>query len=206
MKKSKITILDLGYGNFKSLLNAFDYLNIKIEITNNTKKILQSDMLFLPGVGAYDTGIKSLKKNNLIDAIKEVTEIKHRKILGICLGMQLMCSSSDEGKIKSGLNFFDLKISKLKKKGLKVPHIGFNKVTSYNGFSLSKNLDKNYFYFAHSYCAKIKKTSKNIKYLECSYGNKFFAGIEKENFFGLQFHPEKSQSNGIKILENFYNY
>ena len=113
-------------------------------------------MLFLPGVGAYDTGIKSLKKNNLIDAIKEVTEIKHRKILGICLGMQLMCSSSDEGKIKSGLNFFDLKISKLKKKGLKVPHIGFNKVTSYNGFSLSKNLDKNYFYFAHSYCAKIK--------------------------------------------------
>ena len=204
MSKPKITILDLGYGNFRSLLNAFNYLNINTEITNNKKKILNADMLFMPGVGAFDTGIKFLKKNNLIDVISEATINKKKKILGICLGMQLMCNSSDEGLIKTGLSFFDINLIKFKKKKLKIPHMGFNKVENCKNFTLTKNIDKNYFYFAHSYFAKKKKLSKENKYLECSYGDKFLAGIEKDNFFGLQFHPEKSQSNGIRVLENFY--
>ena len=88
MKKPKITILDLGYGNFKSLINAFDYLKINTEITNNKSKIHSSDMLFLPGVGAYKTGINSLKDKGLYDVLREVVKIKKRKVLGICLGMQ----------------------------------------------------------------------------------------------------------------------
>ena len=88
MKKPKITILDLGYGNFKSLINAFDYLRINTEVTNNKRKIFSSDMLFLPGVGAYNTGINSLKDKGLYDVLSEVVKIKKRKVLGICLGMQ----------------------------------------------------------------------------------------------------------------------
>lgn len=202
MKKPKITILDLGYGNFKSLINAFDYLKIKTEVTNNKKKISLSDMLFLPGVGAYRTGINSLNDNDLKDVLSEVVIIKKRKVLGICLGMQLMCTSSEEGNVKEGLNFFNLKITKFKSKNLTIPHIGFNFVEDYN-FSLLRGIKKNYFYFAHSYAAK-KKNLKDTNFLECQYGEKFFAGVEKENIFGLQFHPEKSQSNGIKVLENFY--
>ena len=156
----------------------------------------------MPGVGAYKTGINSLNDNGLKDVLREVVIIKKRKVLGICLGMQLMCASSEEGNIKEGLNFFNLKITKLKSKNVTIPHIGFNYVKN-NNFSLLKDVNKNYFYFAHSYAAK-KKNLKNINFLECQYGEKFFAGFEKENIFGLQFHPEKSQSNGIKVLENFY--
>jgi len=202
MKKPKITILDLGYGNFKSLINAFDYLNIKTYVTNNKKKISSSDMLCLPGVGAYKTGIDSLKDQGLFDVLREVVNIKKRKVLGICLGMQLLCSSSEEGNIREGLNFLNLKITKFKSKNLKIPHIGFNSVKNHN-FSLLKNVKKNYFYFAHSYAAK-KKPLKGINFIECEYGEKFIAGFEKNNVYGLQFHPEKSQSNGLKILENFY--
>lgn len=202
MKKPKITILDLGYGNFKSLINAFDYLNIRTYVTNNKKKISSSDMLCLPGVGAYKTGIDSLKAKGLFDVLREVVSIKKRKVLGICLGMQLLCSSSEEGNVREGLNFLNLKITKFKSKNLKIPHIGFNLVKNHN-FSLLKGVKKNYFYFAHSYAAK-KKPLKDINFLECEYGEKFIAGFEKDNIYGLQFHPEKSQSNGLKILENFY--
>ena len=161
-------------------------------------------MLFLPGVGSYDTAINYLKKNNLVDVINEATKIKKKKILGICLGMQVMCLSSEEGSTKSGLGYFNFKLVKIKKKGYQIPHMGFNKGINYNDFTLTKNLKHNYFYFAHSYFIKSKEISKDYKYLECFYGDKFLAGIEKDNFFGLQFHPEKSQSNGIKVLENFY--
>ena len=119
-EKTKITILDLGYGNFKSLINAFDYLKINTEVTNN-KKISVSDILFLPGVGAYKTGINSLNDNGLKDVLREVVIIKKEKVLGICLGMQLMCASSEEGNIKEGLNFFNLKITKLKSKNVTIP-------------------------------------------------------------------------------------
>ncbi len=202
MRKSKITILDLGYGNFKSLLNAFNYLKISTVITNDKNKIKKSDMIFLPGVGAYRTGINSLKKYGLLDILQETVIIKQKKILGICLGMQLLCSSSEEGNINEGLNFFNLPVTKFKSKKLKIPHIGFNFVKD-NNFSLLKNINKNYFYFAHSYAVKKRKLKYN-NYLLCKYGDEFFAGIEKENIFGLQFHPEKSQSNGIKVLKNFY--
>ncbi len=202
MKKSKITILDLGYGNFKSLVNAFNYLKISTVITNEKSKIKKSDMLFLPGVGAYRTGIDCLKKYDLFDVLNEAITIKQKKILGICLGMQLLCSSSEEGNINKGLNFFDLSVTRFKSKKLKIPHIGFNQVKNYN-FSLLKNVKKNYFYFAHSYAVKKKKLKYN-NYLQCKYGEEFLAGLEKENIFGLQFHPEKSQSNGIKVLKNFY--
>jgi glutamine amidotransferase len=201
MAKAKITLIDLGYGNNKSIINALKYIEIDTVVTNKVKKILNSDMLILPGVGAFNTGVEYLEKFNLIDTIKETTLIKKRKILGICLGMQLMGKSSEEAKKKNGLNFFDIKFKKFSKK-ICIPHMGFNETFSEN-FSLVRNIQSFFFYFAHSFRASINK-SKKYNTLICHHGENFVAGIEKDNFFGVQFHPEKSQTNGLKILENFY--
>ena len=102
MPKAKITLIDLGYGNNKSIINALKYIEIDTVVTDKVKKILNSDMLILPGVGAFNTGVEYLEKLNLIEAIKETTLIKKKKILGICLGMQLMGKSSEEAKKKDG--------------------------------------------------------------------------------------------------------
>ena len=201
MAKAKITLIDLGYGNNKSIINALKYIGIDTIVTTEVKKITKSDMLILPGVGSFNTGAEYLLKLNLIETIKETTLIKKRKILGICLGMQLMGKSSEEAKKKNGLNFFDLQFKKFKKKTT-IPHMGFNETFS-KDFSLTRNMHNRFFYFAHSYSASINKSEK-YKTLTCYHGENFIAGIEKDNFFGVQFHPEKSQSNGLKILENFY--
>ena len=201
MAKAKITLIDLGYGNNKSIINALKYIEIDTVVTNKVKNILNSDMLILPGVGAFNTGVEYLEKFNLIDTIKETTLIKKRKILGICLGMQLMGKSSEEAKNKNGLNFFDIKFKKFSEK-ISVPHMGFNESFSKN-FSLTQNIQSCFFYFAHSFKALINKRKK-YKTLTCNHGGNFIAGIEKDNFFGVQFHPEKSQNNGLKVLKNFY--
>ena len=147
-------------------------------------------MLFLPGVGAYNTGINSLKDKGLYDVLSEVVKIKKRKVLGICLGMQLLCSSSEEGNIKEGLNFLNLKITKFKSKNVKIPHIGFNFVKNHN-FSLLKGVKKNYFYFAHSYAAK-KQAIKNINFLECEYGENFLQVLKKKIFMDYSFILKKA--------------
>jgi glutamine amidotransferase len=202
MPKAKITLIDLGYGNNKSIINALKYIEIDTVVTNKVKKILNSDMLILPGVGAFNTGVEYLEKLNLIEAIKETTLIKKKKILGICLGMQLMGKSSEEAKKKKGLNFFDIKFKKFSQK-MSIPHMGFNETFSKN-FSLTRNMQNSFFYFAHSFKASVNE-NKKYKTLICHHGENFIAGVEKDNFFGVQFHPEKSQTSGLKILKNFYN-
>jgi glutamine amidotransferase len=201
MPKAKITLIDLGYGNNKSIINALKYIEVDTVVTNKAKKILNSDMLILPGVGAFNTGVEYLEKLNLIEAIKETTLIKKKKILGICLGMHLMGKSSEEAKKKEGLNFFDIKFKKFRQK-ISIPHMGFNEIFSKN-FSLTRNMQNCFFYFAHSFKASVNE-NKKYKTLICHHGENFIAGIEKDNFFGVQFHPEKSQTSGLKILKNFY--
>jgi glutamine amidotransferase len=201
MAKAKITLIDLGYGNNQSIINALKYIGIDTIVTNKAKKILNSDMLILPGVGSFKTGVEYLEKLKLIEILNEATLIKKKKILGICLGMQLMGKLSEEDRKKRGLNFFDIEFTKFKKK-ISVPHMGFNEIST-NDFSLMRNISIFFFYFAHSYRATAN-VGKKYKSLICHHGENFIAGIEKDNFFGVQFHPEKSQRNGLKILENFY--
>ena len=199
--KKKIAIIDYGAGNILSLQKAIDYIGYNAKITNSARELSKFDMLFLPGVGAFPKAINSLKKLNLIDAIKKEIK-KKKKILGICLGMQLLCNSSTEIKNTKGLSVIHGKVEKLKDvKNIRLPHIGFNTIEKNSDSKLLKNIDpESYFYFNHSYA--IKKIS-NGKYIYSDYSEKFISIFENDNVFATQFHPEKSQLAGLDLIKNF---
>lgn len=199
--KKKISIIDYGAGNVLSLQKAVNYIGYQAEITNSISKISKSDLLFLPGVGAFPRAIRSLKKLNLINFLKK--EIKNqKKILGICLGMQLLCTSSTEIKTTKGLSIINGKVEALKKnKNIRLPHIGFNNIIQNMDSVLLKNIDpESFFYFNHSYAIKNISEGKPI-YSE--YSEKFISIFEKDNIFATQFHPEKSQLAGLELIRNF---
>tara|TARA_B110001452_G_C15187812_1_gene412536 strand:+ start:26 stop:643 length:618 start_codon:yes stop_codon:yes gene_type:complete len=202
----KISILNYGMGNLWSLITLIEHLQCKPNIINNYKDIKKSDRILLPGVGSFPMAMKKIKENNFLDGIKEHAIEKKKPILGICLGMQLLCKSSTEEKFSKGLGLVDLKIDKFKKiKNKKKYHIGFNQVKDIDKSLLFNGINKkNDFYFVHAYRAT-GKNLKNIKLLKCSYNEEFIAGFEKQNIFGTQFHPEKSHKNGIILLKNFFN-
>jgi len=200
---SEICIIDYGHGNIASIYYALHNIGANIQVSNSFSDIKKSDKLILPGVGSYRSGFDALKKNNLDDILTEVVMFKKKPILGICLGMQLMFSHSEEGD-SEGLNWLNGKIEKIKVKSReKLPHIGWNTVTDLktnsivpheNGELLSE------YYFVHSYAFQERN---EIVTHWCNYGYGFAASIESENIFGMQFHPEKSHRAGIKILSNF---
>ena len=199
--KKKIAIIDYGAGNILSLQKAISYIGYNSKITNSARELSKFDMFFLPGVGAFPRAISSLKKLNLINAIKKEV-IKKKKILGICLGMQLLCNSSTEIKITKGLSIINGKVAKLKNaKNIRLPHIGFNTIKKNSESKLLKNIDpESYFYFNHSYA--IKKIS-NGSHTFSEYSEKFISIFENENIFATQFHPEKSQLAGLDLIKNF---
>ena len=202
-----IIIIDYGMGNINSITNALNYLGITWNISNSRKDIENFSHLILPGVGSYKVAMNNLNKLDLVDGIKELGLIKKKKILGICLGMQLLGSSSTEDGYTKGLEFVNNKVTKFSStdKEFRVPHVGFNNISKFSeDFYLFKNINsKDNFYFVHSYKMDLEK---NSNYVLCNYGNEFLAGFQKENIFGVQFHPEKSQSSGLKVLNNFFNY
>jgi len=155
----------------------------------------------LPGVGSFSKAMKNIKQLNL-DKILYQAVVKERKpILGICLGMQLMCQGSDEDEGSEGLKYIDASCKRFDIGNLKVPHIGFNQVRSNMNSKLYDGLSKkNDFYFIHSFRVQ---SNKNINQSNCHYGEDFIASYEVDNILGVQFHPELSQKNGIKVLKNF---
>ncbi len=203
----QVCIIDYGMGNINSITNALNYLGITWNISNSRKDIENFSHLILPGVGSYKVAMNNLNKLDLVDGIKELGLIKKKKILGICLGMQLLGSSSTEDGYTKGLEFVNNKVTKFSStdKDIRVPHVGFNNISKFSeDFYLFKNINsKDNFYFVHSYKMDLEK---NSNYVLCNYGNEFLAGFQKENIFGVQFHPEKSQSSGLKVLNNFFNY
>ena len=205
MKRKIISIVNSGYGNIQSLINAFEYLDCKIKVLEKPIDIEKSETLVLPGVGSFNTAIKHLEQKKMILSLIENIEIKKKKILGICLGMQLMCKKSYENGENKGLGLIPFEVVEFKKNelnGLKNPHIGFNFVKKEKNSKLLKNIDNTFFYFAHSFRIKVEK--KNLKKFSiCNYGINFLAMYEKENIFGTQFHPEKSQKYGLDLLQNF---
>jgi glutamine amidotransferase len=197
-----IAILDFGMGNIQSIKNMFKKAGIESVITSNIDEIKKADKYLLPGVGSFDYGITSLKKSLFFSTLeKEVLENK-KPILGICLGMQLLTNSSEEGNEK-GLGWIDAKTVKfnLENKSLSVPHMGWNKVIAVHQNDIFKNLSENRFYFVHSYHV-VCNNEENI--LGTSfYGNEFICSIHKDNIYGVQFHPEKSHKFGMQLLKNF---
>lgn len=197
----KICIIDYGMGNLKSIRSAFKYLGVdEILLSNDYRKIKSSDKLLLPGVGSFGKAMKEIKNQELDKILKEVVLEDKKSIMGICLGMQLLCNHSEEGN-EAGLGFINAECKKFISKDLKIPHVGFNQVTInpnsklFVGFS-----DKSDFYFTHSYKVQSKE---DINQSICSYEEDFIASYEKDNIYGTQFHPELSQLNGLKLLKNF---
>ncbi len=195
MKDLKVTIVDGGFGNIYSLHSAIKYLGYKPCVTTETKHIVNSDRLILPGVGAFGNGMRNLNQGSLRTALNEAVMKNKINFLGICLGMQLLAKTSEEAEGVEGLGWINADVKKLKSKSKVLPHIGFNSV---EGF---KDNQKRDFYFVHSYA--LHSINENCKIFWSSYGTKFISGISKKNINGVQFHPEKSQSNGLLMLSNF---
>lgn len=199
-----IVIVNYGVGNVNSILNMLKKIGVEAKLSESTQDVLSADKLILPGVGSFDYGMRRLEESGYKDAIiKYATEYK-RPLLGICLGMQMLGDSSEEGNEK-GLGLISFKNIKFKFDGneLKVPHMGWNLInTKYKDNPLSKQFDDEYrFYFVHSYhAAQIK--DENILFT-CNYGIDFAAGVISGNIMGVQFHPEKSHHYGMQLLKNF---
>ena len=200
-----IAIIDYKMGNIKSLENALSFLGCESCVTNQAEKILGADKIILPGVGAFDVAMKNLQKNNLVETLNTAVFEKHIPILGICLGMQLLASRGEENGLTDGLGWISgtVKRFSFNNKNIRIPHIGFNSVDfedrSPNLFEgLTEGAD---FYFVHSYHMMCENNADVASWTE--YGEKFVSSVQKGNIFGTQFHPEKSQSNGLKLLRNF---
>jgi glutamine amidotransferase len=198
----KIIIVDYGMGNLRSLSNALKFLNFESIVTNNISLIKNSDIVFLPGVGSFSQAMKNIRSQNLEEALNYAVTIRKVPFMGICLGMQLLAESGIEDGETKGLGWIEGKIELMDKSELRIPHVGFNEVDYnhpnpiFNGIEESSD-----FYFTHSYHFKAKNQSEII--CRSTYGNAFVSGVCKNNIFGLQFHPEKSQYNGLKLLNNF---
>lgn len=195
-----IVIIDYGLGNLGSVKNALDKLGIDSVISSSPRDIQVGSGLILPGVGSASEGMKNLRRSGLDKVIRKQIE-KEKPLLGICLGMQLLFPSSEEGNVKC-LNVIDGKVKKFKT-DLKVPQIGWNQVMKKSSRLFSGIKDGSYFYFVHSYYCQPKET--RIKIGITDYGITFCSAIEKQNVFGVQFHPEKSGKNGLVLLNNFKN-
>ena len=195
----KVCIVDYGIGNIKAFKNIYDKLNINVEIASKKEQFVNATHLILPGVGTFDWAMSKLNESSLRETLDGLVLEKKIPILGICVGMQIMASQSEEG-VLSGLNWIEGKILKLDK-DIILPHMGWNNVKLSNKSDLFNNIENFEFYFLHSYYYKTED-DKHILSMS-KYGNSFTSAIYKGNIFGTQFHPEKSHKNGIKILENF---
>ncbi len=201
-----ISIIDYGLGNLGSIKNILLKLSEKAIITNDPSKIESSEKLILPGVGAFDTGMRRLNKSGLIPLLNHLVLEKKKPILGICLGVQLMTNGSEEGNLR-GLGWFNAEtvrfnFTRQNEKKLTVPHMGWNFVKKRKESVILLNLcEFSKFYFVHSYYLKPKNEEDVL--LSSTYAQEFCSALERENIIGVQFHPEKSHKYGMLLFENF---
>ncbi len=199
-----IYIIDYGVCNASSVQNMLTRIGYPCKIINSPNEITPKSKLILPGIGSFDNGIKNLEKFLWIDYFKNYFDYENQYLLGLCLGMQLLLDESEEGKLK-GLGLIPGKVKKLNfDLNNKIPNIGWRNIEILNSNSIINKLEKNdKFYFVHSYFCNVTD-DKNIIALS-EHTVKFPAIIKKNKIFGCQFHPEKSNIYGMKILENFVN-
>ncbi len=203
MQKIKIGILDYGLGNVGSIYNMLKHIEFNPTIVSEFSNFKNYDLLILPGVGKFDTGVCRLIDKNFYFEIKSFVLDKEKFLLGICLGMQLLCKNSEEGT-KEGLGMINARVIKLNKKckeKLLIPHMGWNSVHSEKDKYLLDGIKiPSRFYFVHSYYVDCK--NKEDILFTTEYGLKFPSAIKKDNVIGFQFHPEKSHKYGIKLFKN----
>ena len=191
-----ITVIDIGISNVRSVANALEFLELSFRISSDPKEVEKSNKMIFPGVGNYGVAVKKMEETGIDEAIKNALK-KNSYFLGICLGMQLLFEESKEAEEAKGLGLFKGRVEKLKLK--RVPNIGWNEVNLEKN-ELFKGLDeKEMFYFAHSYACVPMKKEIVIGKTE----NGIVGAVQKNNVFGVQFHPEKSSEKGLKILKNY---
>ena len=194
-----ITIIDYKSGNLKSISNGFKKIGAQYQITDDKEVIADSDYLVLPGVGAFGSAMENLKPFE--DIIKEHVA-DDKPFLGICLGQQVLMGESEESPNVEGLNLFKGRVERLPE-GVKIPHMGWNKLKVTNASPILEGIDGEYFYFVHSY--HVVPDDDEIIAGVCEYGEDVVASLSQDNLFSTQFHPEKSGVAGLKILKNFTN-
>ena len=197
--KIKVCVIDYGIGNIKAFKNIYEKSNINVQVVSKKNQFEDVTHLILPGVGAFDWAMSKLNESDLRETLDTLVLDKKIPILGVCVGMQMMASQSEEG-VLPGLNWIKGKVLKLDENTL-LPHMGWNTIKFSVKSELFNNIENPEFYFLHSYYYKIEDDKNILSTSE--YGELFTSAIYKENIFGTQFHPEKSHENGIKILENF---
>jgi len=189
----KVAIVKYNAGNIRSVDFALKRLGVEASITDNHEELLAADKVIFPGVGEASTTMKYLKERELDSLLRSLRQ----PVLGICLGLQLMCAASEEGEAEC-IGIFDLTVKKFEPR-LKVPHMGWNSLSSIKGKLIPRELEGRYTYFVHSYYAPVCDQTSAV----ADYINPFSAALERDNFFATQFHPEKSGSVGERILKSF---
>ena len=200
-----ISIVDCGMGNLGSVRNMLKYVGVASEIVRSPEQLAAAEKIILPGVGHWQHGAEILAGSGLMEGLIERVIHQRVPVLGICLGMQLLFEGSEEGSAP-GLAWIPGKVVKfddqLIEKGLRVPHMGWNRVFPRKSDSLTRALpDEPRFYFVHSYHAKC--TNPEDILLVCRYGYEFVCAVNRENIWGVQFHPEKSHKFGMSLMKNF---
>jgi len=191
-----VVILDTGCANLSSVKYAVQRLGYEPQVSRDPEIVLHADKLFLPGVGTVQAAMEQLEQRELIDLIKACTQ----PVLGICLGMQLLGSGSDESGGVATLGIIDTPVQRMQDLGLPLPHMGWNQVIANADSHLFRGIDENaYFYFVHGYAMPICEST----IAQTLYGEAFTAAVQKANFFGVQFHPERSGAAGAQLLKNF---
>jgi glutamine amidotransferase len=205
-----VTIVDYNSGNISSVINSFKEVakeNIQIEVSSDLDKIKSSDKIVLPGQGSFKSCVDSLNSiDGLVDTLNEITIINKKPLLGICVGFQMFADIGFEEIETQGLGWISGKVSKIDNQNgkFKLPHIGWNELNIVKDSTIFKDIkNKSHMYFVHSY--EFIPKDKNVISATTDYSSSIVCSVEKENIFGTQFHPEKSDKEGLKIIDNFLN-
>lgn len=200
-----IGIIDYGSGNVGAIANIYKQLKIPHKITGDRRELEEVDRYILPGVGAFDATMGYLNQSGMVSLLNEQVLVRRKKVLGICVGMQILAESSEEG-VLSGLGWIPGRVRKIDASTLlaapRLPHMGWNSVTPRTGASLFDGVDEAQgFYFLHSYHFEVAEAGDVSATV--NYGRELVCGVERGNVYGMQFHPEKSHANGVAVFRNF---
>jgi len=205
VSKKQVVVIDYGMGNLWSVASAIRFLGAEALITSNTKEISSAKFLILPGVGSFRRAMQVIKQNSIDQAILQSLSQSETKLLGICLGMQLLGSTSSEDGDTQGLGLVPNTVRKFTNTAdtrLKIPHVGFSEVKQGANTKLFSGIpSESCFYFVHSYFMELTPAIAGVA--TCHHGTEFVAAFEQGQVSGTQFHPEKSQSMGLNLLKNF---
>lgn len=200
-----IVIVDYGASNLRSVVNAFEAIGVKTKVSNKASDIRRGSAIVLPGVGTFGDGMKNLRRLNLIEVLNEEVVSKKKPYLGICLGLQFLAEKGEEMGDHQGFGWIKGTVRKIQpnSKDYRIPHVGWNNVEIIADCSIFEGIENPTFYFVHSYHLELEKEDKPCLVAKCWHGEDVTAAIQKNNIFGVQFHPEKSQSSGLALLRNF---